>query len=258
MRTLSSVLLTLCFSAVLGGCSQQALLEKFIPKEESEIAKRALYQVANKDFAAVEVKLDPSIRSPDTRSSLEQVADLFPPEDAKSITTVGAHTSTSSDVTTYNLTYELAFPDTWLLANVSLVRRDGKVTIIGLHVNKMEQSLGELNRFSLSGKGALHYTVLALAIAIPIFIVTMLVVCFRTPIAKRKWLWLIFIAFGFVGLSLNWTDGSYSIEPVSFALLGAGFFSTGPYAPVIINIAFPLGAIVFYFRRRSFGAANAG
>jgi len=115
----------------------------------------------------------------------------------------------------------------------------------------MKQSLKEINKFTFIGKSIRHYIVFGLALAIPIFILYVLVLCIRTPIVKRKWLWLLFVALGFVQLSLNWSDGSYSIQPISVALLGSGFFIAGPYAPVILNVAFPLGAVIFLFRRRS-------
>jgi len=258
MRHLRSILCLFWFFALLSGCDQQAMFEKFIPKEESAIAKKIVSQLAAKDYEAVEKQLDPSIKNASVLGALEQIAAMFPVDEPKSINTVGAYSSTVNGVTSYNLTFEYEFSKAWLLANVVLQRHGDEVTVLGLHVNPMQQSLKELNQFTFVGKGLLNYIVFALAIAIPLFIVFTLVLCFRTPIAKRKWLWLLFVALGFVQFSLNWTDGGYSIQPLSFALLGAGFFKAGPYAPVIFNIAFPLGAIIFLFKRRSLGAPNVG
>lgn len=82
-------------------------------------------------------------------------------------------------------------------------------------------------------------------------IVYALIVCVRTPIAKRKWLWMIFIVVGLANLSFNWTNGNYTIAPFYFSILGSGFFSASLYAPTIITLAFPLGAVVFLLRRCS-------
>lgn len=256
MRLVKSFLYLLGLLALLAGCDQQAMFEKFI-KKESAIAKTILSQLSAKDYGAVEKQLDPSIKNASVQAALEQMAAMFPPGEPASINTVGANTSTLNGITTYNLTFEHEYSNAWLLTNVVLQRRNAQVTVLGLHVNPMKQSLKELNRFTFAGKGILHYIVFALAIAIPLFIVFTLVLCFKTPIAKRKWLWLLFVALGFVQLSLNWTDGTYGIQPISFALLGAGFFSAGPYAPIVFNIAFPLGAVIFLFKRRSLGATNA-
>ena len=258
MPVIKPFLLLLGLLALLAGCDQQAMFEKFIPKEESAIAKKVLFQLATKDYGAVQKQLDPSVKNTSVQAALEQMAAMFPPEEPKSINTVGANISTTNDVATYDLTFEHEYSNAWLLTNVVLQRRDDQLTVLGLHVYPMKQSLKELNRFTFTDKGILHYIVFGLAITIPLFIVFTLVLCFRTPIAKRKWLWLVFVALGFVQLSINWTDGSYGIQPISFALLGAGFFSAGPYAPIILNIAFPLGAVVFLYKRRSLGATNAG
>ena len=120
----------------------------------------------------------------------------------------------------------------------------------------MKQSLEEANRFTFEGKGPIHYIVFALTVAVPLFIVYALVLCFKTPIARRKWLWLLFVALGFFQLTLNWTDGAFGIQPISFALLGAGFVRAGPYMPFIFNVTIPIGAIVFLARRRSLAARS--
>lgn len=258
MHILKPFLILLGLVTLLPGCDQQAMFEKFIPKEESAIAKKVLSQLAAKNYGALEKQLDPSVNNVSVQAALEQMAAMFPSEETKSINSVGANTSTVKDVTTYDLTFEHEFSNAWLLTNVVLQRRGNQLTVLGLHVNPMKQSLKESNKFTFAGKSIIHYIVFGLAIAIPLFIVYALVLCFRTPIVKRKWLWLLFVALGFVQLSLNWTDGGYGIQPISFVLLGAGFFSAGPYAPVILNIAFPLGAVVFLFKRRSLGAINAG
>jgi hypothetical protein len=78
-----------------------------------------------------------------------------------------------------------------------------------------------------------------------------LVLCFKTPIPKRKWLWMVFVAVGIGQLSFNWNNGGYQIQAFYFALLGAGFQRAGPFAPYIFNAAIPVGAIVFLFRRKS-------
>lgn len=257
MRILRHALL-LSLLVLLAGCDQQAMFEKFIPKEEAAIAKRVLSELAAKDYASIEKQLDPSVQTSSVRSALEQMAAMFPAEEPKSVSTVGSNTSTVKGITTYNLTFEHQYSSVWLLTNVVLQRRDGHVMVLGLHANPIQQSLEEVNRFTFEGKSPVHYIVFALVVAVPLFVIYALVLCFRTPIARRKWLWLLFVALGFVRFSLNWTDGAYGIQPISFALLGAGFFRAGPYAPFIFNVAIPVGAIVFLARRRSLVAQSAG
>lgn len=85
----------------------------------------------------------------------------------------------------------------------------------------------------------------------PVFVISVLAACLRTRIAKRKWLWMIFIALGFVQFTFNWTTGGLGVQPVSMLLFGAGFVRAGPYGPLILQLAIPVGAIVFLAKRRS-------
>ncbi len=258
MRIIRQVITAFGIFIVLAGCDQQAMFDKFIPQEEAAIAKRLLSQLAAKDYDSVEKQLDPSIQAPSIRGTLEQMAAVFPVGDPKSITTVGSNILTSGGSTTYNLTFEHEYARLWLLTNVVLQRRNGQITVLGLHVNPMTQSLKQVNRFTFEGKGLTHYIIFVLAIGVPIFILYALVLCFKTPISKRKWLWLLFVAFGLVQFSFNWTNGGYGVQPISFLLFGAGYFQAGPFAPFIFRIAIPVGAIVFLVKRRSLRVAIAG
>lgn len=241
---------------LLAGCDQGAMFEKFVPKEESALARDLIAKLAAKDFAAVESRLDSKLRTSDVREKLEQMARALPAGEPKSVRTVGTNTSASGAATTYNLTYEYEYPEGWVVANAVLERRDGQVTLQGIHFLPAKQSLATTNRFTFEGKGIAHYVVFALAVAIPLFIVYALVVCARTKFPKRKWLWLLFIAVGVVQFQFNWTNGAWGIQPISFALLGAGFTQTGPVAPYIFTLAFPLGAILFLVKRRSLLKSN--
>ncbi|MCZ8233722.1 MAG: hypothetical protein O9335_01060 [Inhella sp.] len=242
---------------LLTGCSQEALFERFVPQEESALAKELIAKMAAKDFAAVESRLAGPLKTPDLREKLEQMSSLLPPEPPKSVKTVGANTSTSSAATTYNLTYEYEYPDRWIIATTVLERRDGQLILEGIHFMPSSQSLAATNAFTFKGKGIAHYTVFALAIAIPLFIVYALFVCARTKLPKRKWLWLLFVAAGVVQFQFDWTSGAWGVQPISFALLGAGFAKAGPVAPYVFTLAFPLGAIVFLLKRRSMLKAAA-
>lgn len=253
VRALLSCALLLCLLA----CDQQAWFDKFVPKEEAEIARQVLASLGSRDLAAIEPQLDASLAGPETRQKLQEVAAQFPAGPPKSTQVVGSNTMTTSDRVTYSLTFQYEYPDRWLLANVVLQRTGGELKIAGVHVNRLVDSLQNQNRFTLAGKGPLHWTFLTLAVAIPLFIVVTLVVCARTPIPRRKWLWMLFVAVGLVQVSLNWSTGEWGISPVAFLLLGAAFQKTGPVAPYVLTIALPVGAVVFLLRRPDWLAAAA-
>jgi hypothetical protein len=84
---------------------------------------------------------------------------------------------------------------------------------------------------------------------VPVFIVVSTIVCIRTPIPRRKWLWIIFILVGFGQFELNWTTGDARLK-LGIQLLGAAATWLGPYAPMILSVSLPVGAAVFWMRRK--------
>ncbi|MEJ6022565.1 hypothetical protein [Ramlibacter sp. PS4R-6] len=248
-RTIAALLLPIL---LLAGCDQDAMFEKLVPAEEAAAAKDVVAKLAARDFASIEPRLGPNLRNADARAKLEQMAGLIPAEKPKSVRTVGANTMRANSVTTYNLTFEYEYQGGWLLVATLLERRDGKLTLEGLHLVPNRQSLAVANAFTFEGKGPLHYVVFALAIAIPLFVIYALVACARAKIPRRKWLWLLFVAIGFVQFTFNWTTGAWDVHPVAFALLGAAFAKAGPVAPWIFTLAFPLGAVLFFLIRPGF------
>lgn len=248
-------LMLLCLS--LGACDHDAVFNRFIPHPEAEEGKAIMALLAARDFSAVEQRVEPLLREPALRSKLQDVANQFPSGQPRSISTIGAHVLKSATDETYNLTYEYEFPSAWVVANVVLQRKAGELLVAGLQAQSLSQSQRAMNAFTFNAKGPIHYIFLILACAVPALIVVALVICIRTPIPRRKWLWCLFIALGFVQFTLNWTTGQWGVQPLSFMLLGAGFSQGSPYGPHMLMFSLPIGAIVFLLGRRSFRANAA-
>lgn len=243
---------------VLFGCDQKAWFEKFMPKEDVEFSKNYLALFQEHDFDAIEAKIDPTLKGTQLRPKLERIASVFPPGKPSDIQTVGAQTFSNPDTTRVSLTFQYAYPGKWLLANVVLQKKEGEVVVAGITVRPLRDSLENINRFSFDGKGITHYAVFALAIAIPLAIVLVTILCIKTPIPKRKWLWVIFVLAGFVEVTLNWTDGNLTVKPISFLLFGAGFSKASPYGPLLLSVSIPIGAIVFLFKRKKWLVPDGG
>lgn len=79
------------------------------------------------------------------------------------------------------------FTNAWVLAAVTIDTAGENKTLTGINVNPIPKSLGELNAFTLSGKSVTHYILLAITVAVPVFIVWVIVLCARTKI-RKKWL----------------------------------------------------------------------
>lgn len=234
----------------LVGCDQKAWFEKFIPKEEAEFSKNYLALFQSRDFETIEAKIDPNLKNAQLRPKLEQIAAFFPAERPNDIQTVGAQTFSNADTTQVNLTFQYVYPRKWLLANVVLQKKGSDTVVTGVNVQPLRDSLENINRFTFEGKGITHFAILSFAIIVPLFIVTAIILCIKTPIPKRKWLWILFILFGFVQVNLNWSDGNLNINPFYFQILGAGFWKASQYGPLLLSVSVPIGAIVFLLRRK--------
>jgi hypothetical protein len=231
------------------GCSQDALLQKVTSAEDQATAKKYVDYLRTGRFTEIEAVADPRINSPGLRGTLEQMARLIPAGEPSSTTLVGAQTMHGPDGTTKNLTFEYTFGERWLLFNVATHQKGDELTIVGFNVYPQAQSLDEQNRFSLAGKTPAQYLLLVLIALFPLITLYALILCVRTKMAARKWLWILFILLGVCKLAVNWTTGEWQFMPLAVQLFSASAFAA-PYGPWEVAVSFPLGAIVFLLRRR--------
>lgn len=240
---------------ILSGCGDSAdQMKKFTPPEDEAVAKNYIDLLRHNKFELVENDFDPSIKSSSTQDTLAKMAAAIPAQAPISVKVVGAHSFSDSNRRQINLAFEYQFPSKWILINVATQKKDGVTTIIGFHVYPLADSLENLNKFTLKGKSPFQYAVLAFAALIPLFIIWTLVLCIRTKIEKRKWLWIIFILFGVFRLSINWTTGQWQAAPFYFSFLGSSAFAPA-YGAWLISISLPLGAIIFLIRRKKLVAS---
>lgn len=258
-RVLLAVLAVLCVA--LNACSQQALVGKMEPKAESSVARSIIDQLRSGDIDAVKARLDPKYLNQGIDDKLHDVAAAFPEDKPESVKIVGAYTSYFSKLgspqqsAVFNLTYEYQFPSSWVIANVVLERQHDQLVLEGLHAQRMAESLETRNAFNLAGKSAVHWLVLALAVVDALLCLYAFVLCLRTPIARRKWLWALFTLLGVTTLRFDWSSGHFAFQPVSVQLFGASAMAQ-PYGPWVIGLSIPLGAIWFLVVRRRLIAAS--
>ena len=255
MRTFSKIIATIVM-VLVAACSYQDMADKLIPKEESGFAKDYLHQLQARNFQYVKTYVDPSIEAEVTDAKLIEIADYFPGGELLSTELIGSHVNTFNSQWQGNFTFEYQFSGGWALANVVLKRTKDALSVVGFNVYRTEASQRELNKFTLAGKSAIQYLVLTLAIAAPLFVLVTLYFCIKTPIQKRKWLWVLFVLVGVGSMSVNWSSGQYHIQPLSLNLFSASALAAGPFAPWIISASIPLGAILFWFKRKGFIESN--
>lgn len=256
-RIAGVLLLLLCGTLPLASCSptegfKESWAYRFVPKDKVDLAKRYVAALQDGKIGIVEDDLDPSYFDTSIETTLNKIVALFPKEKPRSVSLIGANVTTNAGgQTLYAITLEYAFSHDWIVANVVLETKAGsnKVWIAGMHVTLLPQSVEELNAFRLKGKSPLHYIALALAILMPLFTLGTAFVAGFSYIPRLKWLWIIFILFGFGQFNLNWTTGQTGFVPLAFEFLGAMYAQPGFAGPVIISFGIPVGAILFWMRR---------
>jgi hypothetical protein len=231
------------------GCNQSVLVENLIPTDEDTLARKYIDDLRRRDIDDIERHLSPSIVTEKTHASLEQMGAAFPDREPLSMKPVGVSITSGPSATVTDLTYEYELPDQWLVVNVALHKTKDGSTIEAFHVQPLADSYEHLHQFTFSGKSLLHYCVLCSTVAVPLFSLYALVACIRTPLAGRKWPWILFIIIGIGRLSLNWTTGQWNVSPLAIQLFSASVFAA-PYGPWIVSVSLPFGALLFLLRKR--------
>jgi hypothetical protein len=220
--------------------------------KEAVFAKESVALLFQRDLDALSSRMAPELRTQVTPDVLAKILAEVPAGAPDESRLVGYNSFVSARLTQAFVSLQYRFPAAYLLAQIQVTSSGGEPSITSLHVQRLPASLQDLNAFRFAGKSPRHFVVLALAILVPLLIVLALVLCARTPLPRRKLVRLLFVSLGFGKISLNWTTGAIGFSPLSFQLLGAGFVAASSYAPWILSVSMPVGAILFLVRRRHF------
>jgi len=238
--------LVLCGSLL--GCSQATWMKMLVSPQDESNAKEYVELLRQGKFDQIERDFEPSSVDANFRGTLAQMAAIFPQETAESIKVVGAHRSRRDGNDTSDITLEYEFPSQWVLVSIMSFRTNGVTKIFGFRATPMADSLENIYRFTLTGKSAVQYLILALAVGSLLFSFYAFVLCIRTKMEKRKWLWLLITLVGAFRLAVNWTTAQWS-----FTLLGISIPCIQANHPLYgawtVAAYLPLGGILFLNKR---------
>jgi hypothetical protein len=241
-------LIGVAFCVFLLGCDEAVLMKKYAPLQDEPIAREYLDLLTQGKVDQIEHDMDPSVSDPGSRDTLVKLAQMLPVEPPKSVKVVGARVKYGAGFSTIGVTYECQFPNMWYLVNVDLQKRGNVLTVRGFDIRRLADSLEEMHKFSLLGKGAAQYKVFALAILAALFSLYALVLCIRTKTGAMRWMWVSVILVGVARLSVNWTTGELGFTVWAIQVPCAS--ATAPlYGPWTIAAYLPLGAMFFLNER---------
>jgi len=240
--------LALCLVVGLCGCSGQSMLDRIAPETTRE-AKTNFDYLRHGQFNLIEPSMDASIDRSTLHDKLQEMANVIPAGEPISVKTVGAHAfwdSRKGTDTKVDLEYQ--FPNKWVLVEMAVHTQDGKSAITNFYVQRDAVSLEDANRFTLFGKQPVQYVILGAAIGSLALMIYALVLCIRTPMEKRKWLWIILVFVGVAKVGVDWTTGE-TFYRVFYVFVPAATAGKELYGPWSISLSIPLGAILFLLLR---------
>jgi hypothetical protein len=235
--------LTLC----LAGCDRQQLADWRAPTDQDAAARQYIEDIRDRNFTPLQKDLAPTVQVPD--AALMQLAIfLNAGETPKSVIQVTRNVSTVEGVTHYDLGYQYEFAKGFRLIELNLTKTGSVIKIIGLHTYDISLPLQQLNAFHLRFKSQRHFIFLGVFVLMALFTLGTAFACWRTPMKRGKWLWMIFILLGFGELAINWTTGTVYYDLAAVELFAAGIARdlAGVWT---FQIGLPLGAILFWILR---------
>lgn len=246
-----AVLLGSVLGILIAGCRPAAYLERLASSPETTYAVDSMNLLEKRDVKAVLARLATEFQTADAATAIERMStSVVPAEPELTHRLVGYRWTRINRMRAVTIDLECRFPTTYVLAEAVVIGSPPNLRLWSFHVQRVSASLEEQNAFRLGGRSVPSYSVLAAAVAIPALILVVLVICIRTPMRKRKWLWVLYIIVGFGKLTVNWTSGAVWVEEFAIQLLGSGFRREGLYGPWIVSVSLPVGAVQFLLRRK--------
>ncbi len=233
----------------LAACDRVA--EVSVSPEDEQAARHYVDLLRQGNFAAIQKETDPALANTDLGGTLAKMAEQFPAEEPTSVRILRARLTENSEVVRNDLTFEYVFPSAPVLVTVALQKRGELRTLAAFSALRIPANL---NDFTLKGRTALQYSVLALALLIPLFTLYALIACLRGPMPGRtptqrlwiRWGWVIVIVFSVGRFTIDWMTGIWVLQPLSLLLFGTGAArSLGGHGPWTLSIGLPIGAFAF-------------
>lgn len=231
------------------GCGIPTRPDDLVSPEDRALVRGYFDAVRGRRVDEIERAADPSISGPGLRRVVERAAAAIPIGEPTSATLVGANVLRAPDAVTASITYEYGFDGGWVVAQFTIGKQAGGVSLLGFHIVPNPAPLAERHAFRLTDRSPAQWLILGLALALPVFTVYTLVSCARAGLRGWQWLWLPFVAVGVGWVAVNWTTGVVTVFPLYVQLFSASAVRdlNGPW---VISVSFPLGAVWFLRNRR--------
>ena len=231
---------------VLAACRGDGELAAKAEREDTRLARRQIDWVRGADFESLRPHISSELLGPGFAAELDRAAAMFPAQEPLAVQLIEHRSQGVADERRVSISFQLRFPADWVAVNVILRQQGEQLLVSGLRIEPLEAPLEELHRFSLGGATSAHFAVACAAVVVLAVILAALVLCVRASMpAGHKWLWMLTIVCGVGRLTFNWTSGEHSWSLIYVQPFGVGVFSASAYAPWLLSVSAPVGALWF-------------
>lgn len=234
---------------LIGMMVQSSIEEAFysrMPKEVEQIGIKSIDLYVEKDFdELVGIFVDELDEKKFYPSFVEITKFLNGLGEYKNHKYIGYYINNINGKETQKVTMQLDYGNKYLIYQYIVANVGGNYKLLRTDFNMTQVSLKEQNRFSFHDKGIVYYIVFLLSIIIFFFSVVTASIVFGSD-KKRRILWSLFALCGVGSFSFVWATGAWSFTPISVGFPAAGFSRSGSYAPFLISMRIPIGAVLYW------------
>lgn len=229
------------------------LLSDELVQSTNDLTNNMLTLIQNKKYKDIKEMLDDSLGDYNTvKQSLEDIRQILPQQVLQNLTIVGVereitYTDTATLEQILTIT-EVNYPSSDLVIEMLQYRVDDEVTIGGFRVTPKDE-LVEIFTATMQDATFGGYMMIVCMLFILAISLYSLILCINTDIERRKWLWILFIIFGFFEINFNWSSQAYSFNLINISLLSVGWDKANCFSPLFLSFGLPIGAIIFLCKR---------
>lgn len=252
---------------LLAGCDIDDALEASLPEDAKERVDRGREAILQRDMEGLRNVTSDAASEDEIAAVIELVDSVLPPGPPDDVQLAGVQvmraTSTSAGRTgTLSLAYTLDYADETYRLNMRFQKAgDSPWYFTWVDTAVAERHTGM--SFDFATLNNQETVAIAGLFAIPGFVLLTFISSLLYRRVKRRILWSLFILAGaYPVFSFDWTkqvwamtspmitagEGGALFDIFSFKLLGAGFQDYAPLEPAIIELAIPIGALLFWYR----------
>ena len=232
----------------LAGCGGgDARLHKEVPAGAEDFAGRFLGSLARGDIPAARAMVDSGVDSALALRGVHGMAAVLHGRKPDSYRLTAVHVARDSGVVRSDLTYELSYPDGWILTMVTVRDSSGHRSVATGWAHAISTAEAAQSRFTLRGKRWSAYLFLLEMLLVAAFCALTAWQVARSRVTF-KWFWFLVSLIGVGALEINWGTGATSWTWLWFEFLGVAFSHAAPYTPWTLVVGFPLGALLAQVR----------